>query len=68
MADRSPMLQSDQALTPAGRRVLAVIEGKVERGGGLAAISYTEFRNRILYCASAWPCSANGRKSFSAVT
>ena len=32
------------ALTPAGKRVLRVIECEVERGGGTAAISRTDFQ------------------------
>ena len=46
MVDRSQMLTSPayQALSPAGRRVLAAIEREVRRGGGVVSISLTEFR------------------------
>ena len=42
-ADRSQMLTSSayQALTPAARKMLAVIEGKIADGGGVATISLT---------------------------
>jgi len=43
-ADRSRMLTSPAyaALSPSGRRVLALIDSKVTHGGGVAAISFSD--------------------------
>ena len=48
MADRSQMLTSPAyaALSPSGRRVLALIDSKVTHGGGVAAISFSNIERQ----------------------
>ena len=48
-ADRSRMLTSPAyaALSPSGRRVLALIDSKVTHGGGVAAISFSDIERCV---------------------
>ena len=54
--DTSPAYQ---ALSPAGRTVLAAIEREVERGGGVAVLSFNDFMRR---CGVSRSACANGLK------
>ena len=47
-ADRLQMAQSPAyaALSPSGRRVLALIDSKVTHGGGVAAISFSDIEQQ----------------------
>ena len=70
MADRSQMLTSPAyaALSPSGRRVLALIDSKVTHGGGVAAISFSNIERQcgMSTAPAASHCGRSGCSASSA--